>query len=99
MAWGFFNKVTKYAKKGADTLKNVIVPTAKKVVGFGKDVYEVAKPFIGETNFGKNIEKVIEVSDDVIDYAEEATNVKDAQGLKNNLKRGFDLYQRSKQYK
>ena len=96
MAWGFFNKVANVAKKGAHTLKNVIVPTAKKVVGFGKDVYEVAKPFIGETKWGKGIEKVIEASDDVIDYAEDVSDVINAKDTKTGIKRGLELYSRSK---
>ena len=99
MTWGIFKKTADIAKKVGQTVKNVVIPNAKKVVEFGKDVYEMTKPIIGETTWGKNIGKAIEYSDDVLDYAEDFSDVMNAKDAKTGIKRGIDLYQRSKQYK
>ena len=99
MTWGVFKKISDASRRAGQTLKNVIIPAGKKAVEFGKDVYDMAKPIIGETSWGKNIGKVLEYSDDVLDYTEDVSNVMTAKDAKTGIKRGLDLYQRSKQYK
>lgn len=59
MAWGVFNKITQGIKKSADFIGNTVLPTARKIV-------DVVKPMLGETKYGKYINK----ADNIITHGE-----------------------------
>ena len=99
MAWGFFKKVADTAVKGAKTLKESIIPVGKKVVGFAKDIYDIAEPILDETTWGKRAKQIIDASDDVMDYAENVNDVVNAKDFKSGFKRSVDLYSRSKAFR
>jgi len=99
MAWGFFKKVKDTAVKGAKALKENIIPVGKKVIGFAKDVYDIAEPVLEETTWGKRAKQIIDTSEDVMDYADNANDIVNAKDFKTGLKRSVDLYSRSKDFR
>ena len=99
MTWGIFKKTADLAKKIGQTAKNVVIPTFKKAVEFGKEAYETAKPLIGETSWGKNIGKALDYGTKAIEYSDDVSDIMDSKNIGTAFKRGVDLYQRSKNYK
>jgi len=71
MAWGIFNKIGKVLKQGLDFVKNKVMPVANKV-------FEVAKPFVEGTKYGKYVEKAEkfrDVGQKYIDKTDKVVNV------------------------
>ena len=99
MAWGFFKKVKDVAVKGAKGLRDTVIPTGKKIIGFAKDVYDIAEPIISETTWGKHAKGMLDASDTVMNYAEDADEIVNAKDFKSGLKRSVDLYGKSKDYR
>jgi len=99
MAWGFFNKVAKVANDSAKILRDKAIPLGKNIVNTGKDIYEIGKPVFDNLGWGRNIGKILETSDDVLNYADDVSEMVNAKDVKTGMKRGVDLYQRSRNYK
>lgn len=99
MAWGFFKKIQKGASDSAKFLKNTIIPVGKQIIKGSKDIYDIARPIVEATGWGKSFGDIIDKSNDAIDYADDISETLNAKDFKTGLKRGVDLYQRSKNYK